>query len=30
MTTGQANIWRVWVRRAWLDAQRERRPFSQR
>jgi len=28
MTTGQINIWRGWVRRAWLDAQRDRRPFS--
>lgn len=29
MTTGQINIWRVWVRQAWLAAQRERRAFSQ-
>ena len=28
MTTGQINIWRGWVRQAWLAAQRERRPFS--
>ena len=28
MTTGQINIWRGWVRRATLDAQQERRPFS--
>jgi len=28
MTTGQINIWRGWVRRAWLDALRQRIPFS--
>ena len=29
MTTGQANIWRTHVRRALMEALKERRPFSQ-
>ena len=28
MTTGQINIWRGWVRRAYLAALRERLPLS--
>ena len=30
MTTGQTNLWRVWVRRAYLAALRERLPLSDR